>query len=288
MTRTHAAIIGILGAFVTSAPAFAQPGSVFDLRYAYELHNWSVPGADPNVTGVNPTALTFAAPMHTFTVTDYSGALLGFASALARTEGGRMRAREEAIRRRDTTYSYAVYGAEPKPGLGLGLTLGTGALSSFGGVGVTSPAVQQAAMSLSMMRLFAGSDMFRVANGTLAWDTSLTGYTLQNVPTTESFRFNSSVWALGLSYRMPVLNLPVLLEPNVHLDAGRFLFGGFKYDAYDLGLNAAYVLHPSWRIEGRVNYGFRPTTTRWGSGSRQPEAGLASVFYPSVATVMTF
>ncbi|GEM_PF-5886637 len=263
------------------ATVFAAPASAttFDLRYAYEIQSWNVPG-----TG-STAMLGFTAPLHTYTVTDHSGSVLSFGAAMARTESGRMRARDEAIRRRDTSYSYAIHSAQPKEGLLLGMTVGTGQPANFSGSAVSGGTPVNT--SANLLKFFMGSDLFSLFDGTLAWDTAAWGMSATDPSGvgTNQFSFKSSMWALGLTYRIPVLTLPILIEPYAHLDLGRAIGSGFtSYDSRDYGATLAYVLHPQWRVEARLHNATMASELRGGATT----SGLANLTTTAFGTTMTF
>lgn len=261
----------IVSTAAVAAPAMAEDdeGPLFDLRYAYELQSWSVPG-----TAGTPL-LGFSAPMHTYTVSDHSGMVLALGSSVARTQGGRMAAEQEARRRGDASYSYTIHMAQPQPGLRLGMTVGLGEAQGLSGTSLAGAAPVGAGARL--FSLATGSDMFGLFTGTLGWDLALTSFSVATPNSAgTSFTFSSTQVPFGLSYRLGLPIVPLLVEPFARLDVANWMGSGFKsFSAMDYGVRAALVLHPMWRLEGRWNT------------AQVPQAGVTGANKGDLATVST-
>lgn len=272
-------LLSLALSFSFAAPAMAGSfeGPTFNLSYGYETQTWNV----PNTTGT--AAFGYSTPMHTFTLTDESGSVLAVATGLSRTQASRMNAEREAIRRKESSFSYTVYSAQPHPGLKLAMTVGMGETANFTGVTGST-----AGLSSKMFKLGVGSDMFELLGGTVAWDWAYAGYNLQkDASSSSTVSYSASQSPLGLSYRygVPLPFFPVLIEPFAHVDLGYWMGSGFKsYDARDYGAKVAVELHPLWKLEGR----WTVATMAQSGATDTTKSDLASLSSLTLGTTMTF
>lgn len=258
-------------------PAHARAASfepAFNLGYAYELQSWSM-------TDGSGKSLSFASPMHTYTVTDLTGMVLAMGNSLARTNANRYYAEQEAVRQRKTSYSYAVEAAEPHEGTRLGMTVGFGTPDGFGGTAIAGNGTS--GLTAKALRLDLGFDLFEFLEGTFAFNTGFGSFATV-APSTGGLKFSTTALPIGLSYRrtLPLLSF-ILVEPFAHLDWGHLAAqGGKSFDARDYGVTASWVVGPQWRLEGRYAIATMP-----GEGPGGAKA-LATGTTLAVGTTMSF
>lgn len=273
LSTFRGACLAALALTLGAAPAAAfEPDA--DMGYAFELHQVGV--------GAAPGAVGFSAFMHTLTLTDRTGMVLALVNSAAQTNANRYWAEQDAIRKDQLFYTYQQVIDEPKEGVRLGLTLGTGSPGGFSGPGLTAPTDLDA----KLVRLRMETDMFPLLGGTTSLHFGGSYFRAAGRSGGGSFELSTFMLPLGLAWRIAPLPVNGLVfEPFVDVDWGNAIVRGFgSLPAHDYGLRVAYYPHRSVAFVARAEAAALSANGSFG----WPKFALADVKIGSLGAQLLF